>query len=91
MVDITLAKLDPAHVFKSPHKVLNDPTLTTAEKIDILKRWAYEEREIAVAEEENMLGHAPNSHKNILDEILRCLLELGEESDQDQHPPTKQG
>ena len=90
MVNLNLAKIDPASIFKSPHDVLHDDTLTKKDKIDILQRWAYDEREIAVAEEENMIS-CDQKHQIILDEILQTLLELGVRSDQSKSPPTKQG
>ena len=89
MINIEKARIDPGSVFKRPHDVVDEKDLTRAQKIDILRRWAYDEREIAVAEEENMQG--PESDKPILDEILRSLLELGVDKDQDKPPPTKQG
>ena len=90
MVDLDKAKHNPAHLFKKPSNVLADDTLSRAEKIDILRRWAYDEREMAVAEEENMTGSGPDND-NILDEILRCLLTLGVNKDEDDPPPTKHG
>lgn len=87
MVNIEEAKLDPASVFKSPQNVIKDNTLTRSQKIDILRRWAYDAREIAVAEEENMQGK--NDSGYLLDEILKALLELGVEKEV--NAPTKQG
>ena len=69
----------------------NNTVLNKKDKIDILKRWAYDERELEVAEEENMSKASDDYHANILDEILLCLLELGVEGDQPEHPPTKHG
>lgn len=91
MVDIELAKLNPSSVFNHPRDVLEDVSLTQSQKIDILRRWAYDEREIAVAEEENMLGEGDSSRSHILEEILKLLLELGVNCDQKSPPPTKQG
>jgi hypothetical protein len=90
MSDKELAKFDPAGVYKNPQEVCIDTALTKEEKIDILKRWAYDEREISVAEEENMLNHK-NHQNNILDEINKCLLKLGVDTTKEGHPPTKQG
>lgn len=90
MVDLETAKLNPASVFKRPANVLADNTLSRHDKIDILRRWAYDEREMAVAEEENMTGGLPDKY-NLLDEILACLLELGIEGDEVNPPPTKHG
>lgn len=90
MIDIDAAKHNPAKAFKHPHDVLEDNSLSRKLKIDILRRWAYDEREISVAEEENMQAH-DNHHAIILDEVLKALLDLGVKSDEDDHPPTKQG
>ncbi len=91
MVNLEVAKIDPASVFKTPHDVVDETTLSRSEKIDILRRWAYDEREMSVAEEENMQSAADNDHSIILDEILHSLIELGVDKDQDSPPPTKQG
>jgi len=90
MVNLERAKIDPSSVFDKPRDVLKEGALTREQKIDILRRWAYDEREMAVAEEENMqsANKEPNS---TLDEILKSLLELGVDKDQNQPPPTKQG
>jgi hypothetical protein len=90
MINKELAKLDPSKVFKHPGEVVLNASLTRDEKVDILHRWAYDQREIAVAEEENMLSFS-NHHNDILDEINKCLLELGVDSTHGSHPPTKQG
>lgn len=84
------AKLNPSSVYKRPHDIVEDRTLSRKDKIEILRRWAYDEREISVAEEENM--QSPDNYRQIiLDEVLSALLELGVERDQDKPPPTKQG
>lgn len=91
MVNIEKAMVDPSSEFQSPREVLNDYSLSREQKIDILRRWAYDEREMSVAEEENMLKVDNENNENILDEILKALLELGVNSDQESPPPTKQG
>jgi hypothetical protein len=90
MVNIEHAKTDPSSVFKRPGDVVRDTSLSRAEKIEILRRWAYDEREMAVAEEENM-QRPENEKNNILEEVLKSLLELGADSDDKSSPPTKQG
>jgi len=87
---IEKAKIDPSSVYKHPRDVLADQALSREQKIDILKRWAYDAREIAVAEEENMQS-ASDKHHIVLEAILECLISLKTYSDQDQSPPTKQG
>lgn len=74
MIDLDKALLDPASVFKTPDEVLQSEELSREQKIDILRRWEYDARELAVAEEESMLG----SDSDILDQILRALLKLDE-------------
>jgi hypothetical protein len=90
MTDINIAKLDPTIIYARPIDVLKDDTLSKSDKIDILRRWAYDEREMAVAEEENMTG-TDSDKSNTLDEILKCLLELNVDHDTPSSPPTKQG
>lgn len=89
MINIEMAKLDPSSVFQHPSQVLREDCLSPKDKIDILLQWAYDEREMAVAEEENMCG--PGADKNNrLDEVLKALLELGVD-ETGKAPPTKQG
>jgi hypothetical protein len=91
MLDLEKAKLDPASEFKNPQELLYHPELTRELKIYLLRQWAYDEREYEVAEEENMVNVNNNNHVHILDEIMKCLLLLGVNHDQDRPPPTKHG
>ena len=79
MIDIDKALLDPANVFSSPDEVLNSEDLSRDLKIEILRRWEYDARELQVAEEENMIG----TNADILGQIMRALLQLDEESEVD--------
>jgi hypothetical protein len=88
-VNLEMAKFNPGSVFKRPGDVVTSPELTRKDKVDILQRWAYDERELAVAEEENMTAIDSDS-SNLLTEIINCLLELGV-NEQENPPPTKQG
>lgn len=88
-IDLDKAKENPGEVFKKPLDVYNESSLSRKDKIDILKRWAYDMREIAVAEEENMTGPGSDSEV-VLEQIIDCLLKLGV-TDQEGAPPTKQG
>jgi hypothetical protein len=85
--DLSSLKHNPAAFFKAPIEVVSSKNLSTDEKIEILQRWAYDEREKEVAEEENMPNHAGNTESRLSD-ILKALLKLKTESDQG--PPTKQ-
>lgn len=91
MDNLEQAKRDPSSQFESPHDVVTDKSLSRDEKIDILRRWAYDAREIAVAEEENMMASANDTHHILLEDIQKCLLELNATSDDKDTPPTKQG
>jgi len=86
-MDIDKALIDPAAVFISPREVVAEQSLKTEQKIQILRRWEYDARELTVAEEENM----PGKGAEVLDQVLRCLHELGFSPDHDEGPPTKQG
>ena len=86
MTDIDKALLDPGSVFEKPSDVPNAEDLTKEQKIEILRRWEYDARELQVASEENM----PGNNSDLLDEVLKALNSMGvysEESD----APTKQG
>lgn len=86
-MDIEKAFIDPAAVFSTPRDVVAEQSLNTDQKIQILRRWEYDARELTVAEEENM----PGQGSELLDQVLRCLHELGFSADQEESPPTKQG
>jgi hypothetical protein len=57
-----------------PKTVLKDPRLTREEKIEKLRRWSYDARELDVANEEGMGGHPMPSN---LDAVQEALRELG--------------
>lgn len=87
MTDLNRALLNPAAVFRSPAEVVAREDLSDQQKIEILRRWEYDERELQVAEEENMAG----GPSDMLDEILQALHELGAGVDTEHSPSTKQG
>ncbi|MEA3179455.1 MAG: hypothetical protein QOI59_2978 [Gammaproteobacteria bacterium] len=53
-IDYEQALSDPSTRFSQPEAVLKEFGLTREQKIEILRRWAYDESEIAGAEEEGM-------------------------------------
>ena|SRR3990167_2355541 len=63
---------DPSAIFKVPDEVLHDERLSRKQKIAVLKLWAFDERELEVAEEENMRGKSPIQ----LDEVLLALHQI---------------
>ena len=86
-MDIEKALLDPVSMFACPADVLDEQSLSRELKIEILRRWEFDARELEVAEEENMGGGPPN----FLDEVLKALHQLDAEIDIKYPPPTKQG
>ena len=77
MIDIDKALLNPGTVFETPDGVLKSEELSREEKIEILRRWEYDARELQVAEEENMIG----TDTDVLGQIMRALLQLDEKSE----------
>lgn len=86
-MDIEKAMLNPGSVFASPDEVVRDQSIPREQKIKILKRWAYDARELEVAEEENMCGGPPS----MLGEVLNAMHCLDTDIDTEHSPPTKQG
>ena len=86
-LDLDRALLDPTDVFRSPEEVADHPTLEVGQKLEILRRWEYDEAEREVAEEEGMGGgHASLTHR-VAAAIQRVT---GEAPDASHSPPTKQ-
>jgi hypothetical protein len=70
--DLERALLDPTTVFRVPEQVLQRDDLSREQKTAILRRWAYDARELEVAEDEGMRDGEPD----LLDRVLRALHEL---------------
>jgi outer membrane lipoprotein SlyB len=70
--DLERALLDPTAVFKVPEQVLQRDDLSSEQKAAILRRWAYDARELEVAEDEGMRDGEPD----VLDRVLRTLDQL---------------
>jgi outer membrane lipoprotein SlyB len=70
--DLERALLDPTTVFRVPEQVLQRDDLSREQKTAILRRWAYDARELEVAEDEGMRDGEPD----LLDRVLRALDEL---------------
>ena len=81
-----LARFDPGAVFAAPEDVRDDARLTTEEKIDILRRWAYDDAEIDVAVEEGMRDAGES---RLLRRILSAL-SLLDDVDLERTAPSKQ-
>ncbi len=80
------ALLDPAGAYHSPQALLDDDSLEKDQKIAVLRRWAYDANELAVAEEEGMGG----GEDSMLQRVLDALHSLGAAPDIEHSPPTKQ-
>ena len=91
MLDVEKALLDPRAVFKRPEDVITASGLTREQKIEVLRRWEYDAREIQVADEEGMTAPASQPQIAPLDSILEALRALGAPSNADKSAPTKQG
>ena len=84
--------LNPAEFYARPMEVVNDEDLTREQKIEILRKWEYEARELGVAEEENMSGGPPNRLGEVLEALSALGDDMGDEMEGDRTaPPTKQG
>ena len=70
--------LAPSEEFESPEAVVKHPHLSVAQKTEILERWEYDVRELAVAEEENMRG---GETAHLLQQIHQALDQVNP------HPP----
>jgi hypothetical protein len=87
MINVEKALLDPGLIFKTPEALLANNELSREQKIEILRRWEYDVRELQVAEEESMDGPQPVT----LDAVLSALRALGAPADTERSAPTKQG
>jgi hypothetical protein len=85
-IDFEKARLDPGSVFTSPEALCDHPGLKREQKIEILRRWAYDASELAVAEEEGMVGGEPT----LVGRVLSALNSLTDGFDVEHSPPTKQ-
>ncbi len=68
-IDLAKARLDPGSVFRGPEEVVGSHELAREEKLDLLRRWEYDARELAVAEDEGMGG----GEATLLDRIEAAL------------------
>ena len=80
---------DPTLMFKKPQDVVEKEDLTREQKIEILRRWEYDARELQVADEEGMSPDVPQ--QTLLDAVLKALRSLGAEAVLEHSAPTKQG
>ncbi len=72
MTYIEKALADPSSVYKVPKEVLSDTELTEDQKLEVLRQWEFDAREILMADEENMVGDSPS----MLHRVLECIDKL---------------
>ncbi|MFA7387606.1 MAG: hypothetical protein WCZ87_08100 [Thiohalobacteraceae bacterium] len=88
MQDYERALLDPMTVYARPAQVLDDDALDLGQKLNILRRWELDSRELQVAEEEGMTNGEPD----LLTEVLQAIGTLDPDAEHHRlHAPTKQG
>ncbi len=86
MIDVNKAMLDPTMVFEDPKDVVASVELTRDQKIEILRRWEYDARQLEVAEEEaGMAVRRPD----MFDRVVQALHMLDVDRDTEHTPPTK--
>jgi hypothetical protein len=73
VVDFEAALINPADHFAEPGAVVVDPSLSRVQKLKILQQWELDARQLAVAEEENMIG----GEENMIGRVSKALLALG--------------
>lgn len=86
-MDFKKAINNPSAVFSHPDMVLEASWLTHEQKIEVLRQWEYDARELEVATEENMAGGPPS----VLADVLNALRSLNAGDEIELTPPTKQG
>ncbi|HEX2930248.1 MAG TPA: hypothetical protein VHV54_11065 [Candidatus Binatia bacterium] len=88
-MDFNKALSNPPSVFKHPSEIVASKELSREQKIQILRRWEYDMRELQVADEEGMT--APKPPAIGLDTVLAALRAVGAPVDVEHSAPTKQG
>ena len=86
MIDLKQAMFNPSSVFKDPKDVVANGELTRDQKIEILRRWEYEAREMEVAEEEAGMAVL---RPEMFDLVVQALHMLDVDRDTEHTPPTK--
>jgi len=84
--DYEKALKDPTLIYHNPNDVLVDRQLNDEQRLQILKRWEQDARELDVAQEEGMTG----GESSLLAEILNAMERLDVDMPSAE-APTKQG
>ncbi len=75
--DLERALLDPTSVFSAPEQVLARADLSRGQKATILRRWAFDARELEVAADEGMREGEPDLLARVLEALRRLRAEAG--------------
>lgn len=89
MLDLDTALASPASVFATPDDLLVEAALTRDQKIQALRQWHYDLRELQVATGENM--GAQDDAGATLKDVEAALRRLEVETDGDAPVPTSHG
>ena len=71
------AKGDVSKVFADPRDVADAEDLSVPEKVELLRNWELDLREILVASEEGMTRDYPGNASDVLGEVLAALDHIG--------------
>lgn len=91
MIDIDKALASPAAVFSRPEEVVEAKELTLEQRVQVLRQWSYDLRELAVATDENMEATADTGGQaEMLARVDGLLRDLDPHA-ADRSAPTRQG
>ena len=82
--DVEDKKVNPSSSYGNPDEVVNDPKLSRAEKIEILREWHYDAMRLQESAGENMDGGEPDR----LHSVSNALLKLGVSPAKENDPKT---
>lgn len=91
--EVQKLKTDVGRHFKQPQDILDDEDLATEQKIELLKEWEIDLRQLMVASEENMPSTKSGHTADMLSKVSKALTELGSQSEvkSERAAPTKLG
>lgn len=85
------ALADVSKIYAHPRAIVEARDLTTARKIELLKQWEIDLRQLQVASEEGMTGEGRGQTAELLRAVHVALTDLGVEASGDSGAPTKTG
>jgi len=82
---------DVSERYAHPEKVLQDQSLTTDQKVRMLKEWEQDLRQLMVASEENMAGTVTGQPAESLQAVSAALSKLDMNAESKKDSPAKTG